>query len=119
MSEAGARAAVTAAGGGHGRALVARRLGLLAGAVVLMVVGTTEIRELRAYRESVVVSPALSRQVPLSTYFGGIEGTMMDAPVYVFDSGVPGGSVLILAGTHPYEPASPVMACGLAPVDCP
>jgi hypothetical protein len=28
----------------------------------------------------------------------------------VFDSGVPGGSVLILAGTHPYEPASPTMA---------
>jgi len=34
----------------------------------------------------------------------------MDAPVYVFDSGVPGGSALILAATHPYEPAGPVMA---------
>ena len=35
---------------------------------------------------------------------------MMDTPVYVFDSGVPGGSVLILGGAHPYEPASPMMA---------
>ena len=35
---------------------------------------------------------------------------MMDAPVYVFDSGVPGGSVLILGGAHPYEPASPMTA---------
>jgi hypothetical protein len=75
-----------------------------------MVVGTTDIRALRAYRETAVVSEALTAHVPLSTYFDGIRGTLMDAPVYVFDSGVPGGSVLILAGAHPYEPASPVMA---------
>ena len=34
----------------------------------------------------------------------------MDVPVFVFDSGVPGGSALILGGAHPYEPASPLMA---------
>ncbi len=96
--------------GGSARTLMLRRVGLLAAAVVLMVAGTREIRELRAYRETVVVSEALTAQVPLSTYFDGIKGTVMDAPVYIFDSGVPGGSVLILAGTHPYEPASPVMA---------
>jgi hypothetical protein len=89
---------------------LARRLALLVAAVVLMVVGTSEIRALRVYRETVVVSPALTKQVPLSTYFDGIRGTLMDAPVYVFDSGVPGGSVLILSGAHPYEPASPLMA---------
>jgi hypothetical protein len=48
--------------------------------------------------------------VPLSTYFGGIRGTLMDVPVFVFESGVPGGSALILGGAHPYEPASSVMA---------
>lgn len=95
---------------GGGRIVLWRRLVLLAAAVVLMVVGTREIRALRAYRETVVVSKALTRQVPLSTYFDGIKGTLMDAPVYVFDSGVPGGSVLILGGAHPYEPASPMMA---------
>ena len=93
-----------------GRTLVVRRVALLAAALVLMVVGTKDIRALRAYRETVVVSEALTAHVPLSTYFDGIRGTLMDAPVYVFDSGVPGGSVLILAGAHPYEPASPVMA---------
>jgi hypothetical protein len=96
--------------GTGGRTLVVRRVGLLAAALVLMVVGTTDIRALRAYRETAVVSEALTAHVPLSTYFDGIRGTLMDAPVYVFDSGVPGGSVLILAGAHPYEPASPVMA---------
>jgi predicted deacylase len=97
-------------GGASGRRLVARRCTLLVVAAAIMVAGTREISELRAYRESVVVSEALTRQVPLSTYFDGIKSTLMDAPVYVFDSGVPGGSVLILAGTHPYEPASPTMA---------
>jgi len=92
------------------RTLVIRRVGLLAAALVLMVVGTQDIRVLRTYRETVVVSKALTAQVPLSTYFDGIRGTLMDAPVYVFDSGVRGGSVLILGGAHPYEPASPVMA---------
>ena len=97
-------------GGGGGRRLALRRLALLIAAAAIMVAGTREIGELRAYRESVVASEALTRQVPLSTYFDGIRDTLMDAPVYVFDSGVPGGSVLILAGTHPYEPASPTMA---------
>ena len=101
----------TALGNGSGgRVLVARRIGLLAAAGALMVAGTSEIRELRAYRESVVVSSALTSRVMLSTYLDGIKGTIMDTPVYLFDSGAPGGSVLILAATHPYEPASPTMA---------
>ncbi len=100
----------TAPGGAGGRVLLARRIALVAAALVLMVVGTGEIRELRAYRESVVVSSALTSRVPLSTYFDGIKGTIQDTSVYLFDSGVAGGSVLILAATHPYEPASPMMA---------
>jgi len=83
---------------------------LLAAAVALAAVGTSDIRALRAYEETVVVSEALTERVLLSRYFDGVAGTRMDAPVYVFDSGVPGGSVLILAGTHAYEPASPLMA---------
>jgi predicted deacylase len=75
-----------------------------------MFVGSKDIRALRAYRETVVVSDAFTRQVPLSTYFDGIRGTLMDVPVFVFDSAVPGGSVLILGGAHAYEPASPMMA---------
>ena len=92
------------------RALFGRRLALLLASLVLMVVGTRDIRALRAYRETVVVSDAFTRQVPLSTYFDGIRGTLMDVPVFLFDSGTPGGSVLILGGAHPYEPASPMTA---------
>jgi predicted deacylase len=90
--------------------ILARRAALLACSVALMVAGTAEIRALRHYRETVVVSPAFTRRVPLSAYSPAIAGTLMDASVYVFDSGVPGGSVLLLGGVHPYEPASPMTA---------
>lgn len=110
MSDATRHPVAAARSGTDSRARGARRVALLAAAVVLMVVGTRDIRALRAYQETVVVSGALTQHVPLSTYFDGIRGTRMDASVYVFDSGQPGGSVLILAGTHAYEPASPVMA---------
>jgi len=92
------------------RAMLVRRLALLAGAVLLMVFGTREIRALRAYEETVVVSGAFTRRAMLSAWFDGIAGTGMDTPVYVFDSGVPGGSVLLLGGAHAYEPASPLTA---------
>jgi len=93
-----------------GRTPIARRVALLVAACTLMVAGGGEIRALRSYQETVVVSGALTARVPLSTYFAGIAGTRMDTSVYVCDSGVPGGSVLILAGTHAYEPASSLMA---------
>ena len=57
-----------------------------------------------------MVSDAFTRRVPLSAWNASLAGTMMDTWVYVFDSGVPGGSVLLLGGTHPYEPASPMTA---------
>ncbi len=92
------------------RAQATWRTALLVAMLVVAAAGTGEIRDLRAYRETVVASPALTSRVTLGRYFRGIAGTAMDAPVYVFDSGVPGGSVLLLAATHAYEPASAVMA---------
>ncbi|HEY3382261.1 MAG TPA: succinylglutamate desuccinylase/aspartoacylase family protein [Vicinamibacterales bacterium] len=92
------------------RTLMARRIALLVGAVLLMVFGTKDIRALRAYQETVVASDAFTRRVPLSAYFSGIAGTLMDTSIYVFDSGVPGGSVLLIGGMHAYEPAGPMAA---------
>jgi predicted deacylase len=91
------------------RGLLIRRVVLVVASIVLMIAGTTEIRALRRYRETVVVSEAFTRRVPLSMFFRGIAGTRMDTSVYVFDSGVPGGSALVLGGAHAYEPAG-VMA---------
>ena len=92
------------------KTLFARRVALLAAFAVLMVVGSADIRALRHYRETVVVSDAFTRRVPLSTYYAGIADTLMDTWVYVFDSGVSGGSVLLLGGEHAYEPAGVMTA---------
>ncbi|MCP4727901.1 MAG: succinylglutamate desuccinylase [bacterium] len=53
---------------------------------------------------------AQAEKIALSRYFQGIEGTNADTDVYVFDSGVEGGSVLVLGGTHPNEPAGFIAA---------
>lgn len=41
----------------------------------------------------------------LSDYFAGLKGHPMDTPVYVQNGVDEGGSVLVLGGTHPNEPA--------------
>ena len=68
-------------------------------------------KEHREYKEAVVPSAALTQVKKLSDYFpeGKIKGTINDANVYFFDSGVPGGTALIIGGTHPEEPVA-VMA---------
>ncbi|MBN2219474.1 MAG: succinylglutamate desuccinylase/aspartoacylase family protein [Kosmotogaceae bacterium] len=72
-------------------------LGLLAG---------IEFWELRHYKETVVVSEDFTEKVMLSQYLPSLKNTWGDTPIYVYDSGVPGGSMLVLGGTHPYEPAT-------------
>ncbi len=49
--------------------------------------------------------PGVSRVTLLSEYFPGVKGTVGDSEVYILDSGKPGGSALILGGTHGNEPA--------------
>jgi hypothetical protein len=50
-------------------------------------------------------SPALTQKIKLSAYLPRIQNTNGDADVYIFDSGLPGATVLILGGTHPNEAA--------------
>ena len=50
------------------------------------------------------------RQVRLSDYFAGIKDTPADQPVYIQEGREKGGTVLLLCGTHPNEPASNLTA---------
>jgi hypothetical protein len=56
--------------------------------------------------EKVYPSPSLTKAGMLSDYFAGIKGTHGDTEVYLFDSGVPGGTGFIAGGAHPNEAAS-------------
>lgn len=60
--------------------------------------------------EPIVAGPGVSEVKHLSDYFDGVKGTAGDSTVYVLDSGVPGGTMIVMGGTHPTEPATVIAA---------
>lgn len=59
-------------------------------------------------------SPALTDSKKLSAWLPSLKGTRGDADVLIFDSHQPGGTLLVLGGTHPNEPAANLSAVVLA-----
>ena len=55
--------------------------------------------------EPIRKGPGVTQIKQLSDYFAGLKGTAGDTAVYVMDSGKPGGTALLLGGTHPNEPS--------------
>ena len=60
--------------------------------------------------EPVYPSPALSEVRSLSYYHPPLSSTLGDTDIYFFDSGQPGGTLLVLGGTHANEPAGSMAA---------
>jgi len=56
--------------------------------------------------EPIVPGPGVTGIKYLSDYFSGLKGTAGDSAVYVLDSGKPGGTMIVMGGTHPTEPAT-------------
>lgn len=56
--------------------------------------------------EPLVKGPGVSEIRKLSAWFPGLAGTPGDTDVYMFKGDAPGGSMLIIGGTHPNEPSS-------------
>lgn len=79
------------------------------GATLAAAAGASFFRS-RHLREPVVVGPGVTRIVRLSHYSPSLKGTVNDANVYVLEGREPGGSVLVLGGTHPEEPAGRLAA---------
>jgi hypothetical protein len=87
------------------RKIIVSALGL-----ALMVFAGISFYQSRHLKEPVVLGPGVSEVKKLSEYFPGIKGSTNDSNVYVLDSGKTGGTILILGGSHPEEPASRVAA---------
>jgi hypothetical protein len=66
----------------------------------------------RRFKEPVVLGPSVASVKKLGDYFAGVKGTVNDANVYMLEGKEPGGTFLILGGTHPEEPAGR-LACWL------
>jgi hypothetical protein len=60
--------------------------------------------------EPLYPSPGLTEEKKLSGYFPGLKNTPGDTSVYVFEGQTKGGTLLILGGTHPNEPAGFITA---------
>ena len=82
----------------------------LAVALVLAALAGVEFYTYRHTPETIVVSDALTETHMLSEWVPSLKGTFGDTPVFFFDSGVEGGTLLYLGGTHPYEPAASMSA---------
>lgn len=77
---------------------------LLALSVVAAVAVAPSFTRMRAV-DRLVPGPGVSRVVPLSSYHAGLKGTPGETDVYVLEGAEPGGTVLVLGGTHGDEPA--------------
>lgn len=87
-----------------------RKIVVLAlGAALAAAAGLSFYRS-RHLREPVVAGPSVTRVAKLSEYFPRLKGTTNDANVYVLEGREPGGTILLLGGTHPEEPAGRLAA---------
>ena len=78
---------------------------LLALSMLVVVAVTPDFRRMHV-EEPIRKGPGVTTVKQLSDYFAKLKGTNGDTPVYVLDSGKPGGTALVLGGTHPNEPSS-------------
>ncbi len=75
----------------------------------LMVFAGISFYKSRHLKEPVVLGPGITQVKKLSSYFSKLEGSINDANVYVLEGSEPGGTILILGGSHPEEPAGRLM----------
>jgi len=87
-----------------------RKIAIAALGAALAVLAGLSFYRSRHLREPVVPGPSLARVAKLSEYFPAIRGSVNDLNVYLLEGKEPGGSVLILGGTHPEEPAGRLTA---------
>jgi hypothetical protein len=80
-----------------------------AGLILMYFAGQSFYRS-RNLKEPVVLGPSVTKVKKLSDYFEAIQGSINDANVYILEGNKPGGTILLLGGTHPEEPAARLAA---------
>jgi|ADurb_Gel_01_Slu_FD_contig_41_2203760_length_7532_multi_9_in_0_out_0_4 hypothetical protein len=78
--------------------------------LALIIPGGRQLAAHRNYEEAVVLGPGVTEVKKLSDWAPYVANTPNDCSIYVLDSGVPGGSMLVIGGTHPEEPAGVLSA---------
>ena len=79
-------------------------------AAIMMLLSGKAFYEHRYFKEAVVLSPGVTEVKTLGDYFSPLKGGINDCNIYILDSGNPGGTVMVIGGTHPEEPGANLAA---------
>jgi predicted deacylase len=87
-----------------------RKIAIAALGTALAVAAGLSFHRGRHLAEPLVLGPGVARVATLGDYFEPLRGTVNDSNVYILEGREPGGTVLLLGGTHPEEPAGRLAA---------
>jgi len=90
--------------------IILRKTLIFMAGLILMFFAGLSFHSSRHLKEPVVLGPSVTKVKKLSDYFSGIRRSINDANVYVCEGAQPGGTILLLGGTHPEEPAARLAA---------
>ena len=88
----------------------ARKLILSAIGLVWLVASGASFYSSRRLEEPVVLSEGVTEVKRLSEYFDGVRGTANDCNVYILEGKEEGGTIFVMGGSHPEEPAGRLAA---------
>ena len=84
--------------------------------IILLIIGGLIIALANIYfqkqhiPEPIVAGPGVTKVTKLSEYFNGLKDTPGDTDVYILEGEEAGGTMVVLGGTHPTEPAAQITA---------
>ena len=78
--------------------------------LILLIFSGISFYKSRHLKEPVVISSGVTQVKKLSNYFSDIKGSINDCNIYFLEGKEEGGTVFVLGGTHPEEPAARLAA---------
>ena len=87
-----------------------RKLILSAVGLVWLVLSGTSFYGSRRLEEPVVLSEGVTEVKRLSEYHDGVRGTANDCNIYILEGEEEGGTIFVMGGSHPEEPAGRLAA---------
>ncbi|MFC2119229.1 succinylglutamate desuccinylase/aspartoacylase family protein [Bacteroidota bacterium] len=79
-------------------------------ALTVLIISGISFYQHRHLKEAVVIDENVTKLKKLGEYFKGIEGSINDCNIYFLEGKEPGGTMLVIGGSHPEEPAGRLAA---------
>lgn len=89
---------------------LATTLIIIAAWLAVVVPAGVQLAAHKDFEEPIVAGPGVTKVRKLSEWAPYMAGSVNDCNIYVLDSGVDGGTMLVIGGTHPEEPAGVLSA---------